>query len=177
MHVLGFITALLLISTTSAVDTFNTTKADGLVINPLTSTVIIAFPPCTYDGKTAELIVKNSSSTILTETFIVPQCRLRRDIIIPSDSISGNQLSRNVGYRIRNLSPGGNYTAEYNIKDSTNNLVATGAAVQFVPLNLQTVPDKMARSGGMVVITVLLSVAMFLLLIGLVITLVLGGRK
>lgn len=35
----------------------------------------------------------------------------------------------------------------------------------------------MARTGGMVVITVLLSVAMFLLVLGLIIAVVLGTRK
>lgn len=35
----------------------------------------------------------------------------------------------------------------------------------------------MARTGGMVVITVLLSVAMFLLVLGLIIALALGARK
>lgn len=35
----------------------------------------------------------------------------------------------------------------------------------------------MARTGGMVVITVLLSVAMFLLVLGLIIALIVGARK
>lgn len=35
----------------------------------------------------------------------------------------------------------------------------------------------MARTGGMVVITVLLSVAMFLLVLGLIVALALGARK
>lgn len=39
-----------------------------------------------------------------------------------------------------------------------------------------TPPTVFARSGGMVVITVLLSIAMFLLVIGLIVVLVLGGK-
>lgn len=42
---------------------------------------------------------------------------------------------------------------------------------------MESIELGMARTGGMVVITVLLSVAMFLLVVGLVIVLGLGARK
>jgi hypothetical protein len=42
---------------------------------------------------------------------------------------------------------------------------------------MESIELGMARTGGMVVITVLLSVAMFLLIVGLIITLALGVRK
>ncbi|XP_036050183.1 uroplakin-2 [Onychomys torridus] len=43
--------------------------------------------------------------------------------------------------------------------------------------NMESIGLGMARTGGMVVITVLLSVAMFLLVVGLIIALALGARK
>lgn len=55
------------------------------------------------------------------------------------------------------------------IKNSLLSLL-TGRKVESIGL-------RMARTGGMVVITVLLSVAMFLLVLGFIITLALGARK
>lgn len=43
--------------------------------------------------------------------------------------------------------------------------------------NVESIGLGMARTGGMVVITVLLSVAMFLLVLGFIIALALGSRK
>lgn len=43
--------------------------------------------------------------------------------------------------------------------------------------NMESIGLGMARTGGMVVITVLLSVAMFLLVVGFIIALALGARK
>jgi hypothetical protein len=43
--------------------------------------------------------------------------------------------------------------------------------------NMESIGLGMARTGGMVVITVLLSVAMFLLVVGLIVALALGARK
>ncbi|KFO31066.1 Uroplakin-2 [Fukomys damarensis] len=43
--------------------------------------------------------------------------------------------------------------------------------------NMESIGLGMARTGGMVVITVLLSVSMFVLVVGLIVTLILGAQK
>lgn len=108
----------------------------------------------------------------------VPQCRTRRDsgAVVLSGSSSGNTLITNVGVRVENLSPNTTYFASYSIVGSTD----TGSSTNFTTLSVQnytSIPDTMQRSGGMVVITVLLSIAMVILILGLVGTLVIGGGK
>ncbi|OCT72444.1 hypothetical protein XELAEV_18035424mg, partial [Xenopus laevis] len=148
----------------------NTSLADG-VLTPLSTSVIIAFPGCKDSGKTVNLIVANGTTTVQNISLQVPQCRLKRDVVVINNSQSGNVQTVNVGYQIQNLQPGAIYTTYYAVDGS--NIPSITFSTRSVS---QTVPDIMARSGGMVVITVLLSIAMFVLLVGLIAVLVIGRK-
>ncbi|XP_073458548.1 uroplakin-2 [Aquarana catesbeiana] len=173
MQLLGLSVFLLLICTSYAQDN-PTLLATGIIGNLMSTSVIIAFPTsCKYSLQQAQLNVSQvgqDSNTIYNLT--TPQCRLKRDLVVISDSQSGNTQTVNVGYQVTNLTANTQYTAYYVINNTQF------SAVTFTTLNglSNTLPVVFARSGGMVVITVLLSVAMFLLLIGLIVVLVLGGK-
>ncbi|XP_073513952.1 uroplakin-2 [Phyllobates terribilis] len=167
MLLLAFST-LLLISSSSGQD--NTTLATGLVDNPLGYSAVIAFPSaCKYSLKTATLNIGGNITQVLSVP--VPQCRLRRDLIVVNDSQNGNIQTVNVGYQVVSLTPNQTYTAWYTIDGTDFNKITF--ATKTV---LQGPSTEFRRSGGMVVITVLLSIAMFLLVVGLIVVLVLSGR-
>ncbi|KAM3923077.1 uroplakin-2 [Leptodactylus fuscus] len=167
MQLLTLSAVLLLFSSSYGADT---TLATGIVQNPLAYSAIIALPTeCNYTQTTGFLYINGPTTQTLSIT--VPQCRLKRELVVISDPLNGNTDTVNVGYRVTGLTPNTNYIAYYSINGTT-----------FTPLNFTTQnalsdPDTVfRRSGGMVVITVLLSIAMFLLLAGLIAVLVLGGR-
>ncbi|XP_077313030.1 uroplakin-2 [Lithobates pipiens] len=171
MQLLGLSVFLLLICTSYAQDNA-TLIATGIIANLTSTSVIIAFPSaCKYSLQQVQLNV-NQVNQNSTYTFTTPQCRLKRDLVVVNDSQSGNTQTVNVGYQVINLTANTQYTAYYVI----NNQAFSG--VTFTTLNglSNTVPVIFARSGGMVVITVLLSIAMFLLVVGLIVVLVLGGK-
>ncbi|XP_075046027.1 uroplakin-2 [Mixophyes fleayi] len=171
MQLLGVCTLLLLISTSYGAD--NSTVATGLAANPLSTSVVIAIPTsCQYSQKAAILYINDTKNTnIKTASFTIPQCRLKRDLIVANDTQSGNVQNTNVGYQVEGLSPNTSYIAYYNIGGEDLN------SVNFNTANVQNyLPEIFARSGGMIVITVILSVAMFLLVVGLIVVLVLGGK-
>ncbi|KAG9467571.1 uroplakin-2 [Eleutherodactylus coqui] len=169
MQPLTLTTLLLLIATTYG---DNTTLSAGLVTNPYATSVILDVPPCKYSGKNATLHINGpNNETRLLAPFTVPQCRLKRDLIIVGNSQDGNVDTINVGYQVPGLSPSTKYTAWYEID---------GTAFKSTQFTTETVsaapPVTFRRSGGMVVITVLLAIAMVLLLVGLIVVLALGGR-
>ncbi|XP_073418492.1 uroplakin-2 [Dendrobates tinctorius] len=167
MLLLVFSTLLLI---TSSYGQDNTTLATGLVANPLGYTAVIAFPSaCKYSLKTATLNIGGNATQALSVP--VPQCRLRRDVIVVNDSQNGDAATINVGYQVVSLTPNQTYTASYTIDGVPFNKVTF--ATKTVLLGP---PSVFRRSGGMVVITVLLCIAMFLLVVGLIVVLVLSGR-
>ncbi|KAM4015220.1 uroplakin-2 [Anomaloglossus baeobatrachus] len=159
---------LLLISSSYGQD--NTTLATGIVDNPLGYTAIIALPSaCKYSLQSATLNIGGNATQ--ATPFTMPQCRLRRDLIIVNDSQNGNVATVNVGYQVVGLQPNLTYTAWYTINGADFNKVTFATkTVLLAP------PSDFRRSGGMVVITVILSIAMFLLVVGLIVVLVLSGR-
>ncbi|XP_069080896.1 uroplakin-2 [Pleurodeles waltl] len=177
------LSALLLLAVASNVQaaaTFQTNITEtGLYTKEFGTFAIVNFPPCQYSGQTAVLKI-NSSLTRKEFTIYttVPQCRTRRDAgaVILSDSTTGNIVTRNIGVRVENLKSNNTYRASYSIPESG----ATSPYITFMTRNVQNftdIPDTMRRSGGMVVITVLLSIAMAILILGLVGSLVTGGSK
>ncbi|KAG8434595.1 hypothetical protein GDO86_012825 [Hymenochirus boettgeri] len=170
MMLLWIVSILLLIPSSTAVD--NTTLSD-VVVNPLAKSVVINYPGCGYAGKIATLAITNSLFS-QTFSFLVPQCRLKRaagENIILNSSLNGNIQTVNVGYRITDLNASTTYTAVYTIDSvALNSIQFTTRAGQPISLS------GMARSGGMVVITVLLSIGMFLLLAGLLASLFIGKK-
>ncbi|KAM8927701.1 uroplakin-2 [Pelodytes ibericus] len=177
MHLLGIVTALVFISTVAGVDTNITSLSSYVIASVRAKSAIIAFPPgCTYSGMQATLNVLQTDNNTVSQalTFTVPQCRMRRDLVVINNTVSGNTQTINVGYQVTNLLPSTSYTAYYSIGSAQ--LVST----TFKTNSGNSAPATIfARSGGMVVITVLLSIAMFLLVVLLIVTLVLkgGGKK
>ncbi|XP_078540066.1 uroplakin-2 [Lissotriton helveticus] len=174
---------LLLAAASNAQDTFQTNLTGrGLYTKDFSTFAIVDFPPCQYSGQNAILMItmilnSTNSAPLVNVTTEVPQCRTRRasGAIVLSDSSSGNTVTRNIGVRVENLSQNTKYMASYVIGG-----VVKGSNVNFTTRPVQSytdIPDTMQRSGGMVVITVLLSIAMPILILGLVGTLVFGGGK
>ncbi|XP_069470503.1 uroplakin-2 [Ambystoma mexicanum] len=159
---------------------FSTSLAD-LPINPLQTLAIVAFPPCwvgvSQSNANLILVSKNSSGSSITnnQTVPVPPCRLRRDAVFSSDSSSGGTVITNIGFRVTNLTANTTYTASYQSNGVTIGLPTNFTTVQ--PTNYTAMPEVFARSGGMVVITVLLSIAMAILVIALILTFVMGRKK
>ncbi|XP_072282786.1 uroplakin-2 [Pyxicephalus adspersus] len=171
MQLLGLSVLLLIISTSYGQDNV-TVLASGLTANPLSTSVVIQFPnACKYTSKNATLYI-SQGNLISNFNLTVPQCRPKRDLVVISNSQSGNTETVNVGYQVQNLTPNTTYKAYYTIDSEkfTEVSFTTKNGLSSAPL------DVFARSGGMVVITVLLSIAMFLLIVGLIVVIVLGGR-
>ncbi|XP_044147209.1 uroplakin-2 [Bufo gargarizans] len=210
MQLLIFPALLLLISTSNG---YNTSITNG-TFNPLVYSAIIDLPPCNFSNQIATVKIQNDSIDI-TKNFTVPQCRIKRDLIVVSDSTNGNVATVNVGYQIINLSKDTDYTVWYEIGgEPFSNVTFKTQPCSFHPFGeeqscqnsslehsyigvqdhrlaavaqkqrhacaqvvfVYDIPDVFRRSGGMVVITVLLSIAMFLLVGGLIAVVVLGGR-
>ncbi|XP_075695035.1 uroplakin-2 [Rhinoderma darwinii] len=168
MELLTISTLLLLISTSYGDNI--TSLSTGLVDNPFGQSVLIAMPAtCEFSGKTATLKIKGPGTQALL--FTVPQCRLKRDLVVVNDTQNGNVETISVGYEVQGLVQNTNYSAWYEIDGTIFN------TANFTTKNVLAEPPAVfRRSGGMVVITVILSIAMFLLLVGLIVVLVLGGR-
>ncbi|XP_068096945.1 uroplakin-2 [Hyperolius riggenbachi] len=171
MQLLGLAVLSLLLSTSWCENT-SLYSSSSIVANPFATSVIVALPSgCQYANNTAFLSISNSSGFSLNQSFSVPQCRLKRDLIVINNAQSGNVETVNMGYQITGLNPGSTYTVQYTIGGvAFASSSVTTMSVQPSP------PVTFARSGGMVVITVLLSISMFFLVIGLIVVLVLGGR-
>uniref|UniRef100_A0A8C5Q0A0 Uroplakin-2 n=1 Tax=Leptobrachium leishanense TaxID=445787 RepID=A0A8C5Q0A0_9ANUR len=152
----------------------NTILSPDVLYNIFTKSAILALPGCIFSGKTGYVEVFFTNSTVAQNLSItVPQCRLKREVVQLNTSISGNTQTVNLGFRIPSLSPNSNYAARYVFG------TALFGFVNFTTRNNDTSPSEtFARSGGMVVITVILSVAMFLLIVMLIVALVVkGGAK
>ncbi|CAH2319608.1 uroplakin-2 [Pelobates cultripes] len=173
MQLFGIVSTLFFIFT--FVEAQNTTLSSDVLANVYARSAIIALPGCTYSGKSANLkVITTSNNTVLTNiNFTVPQCRLKRDLVVINSAASGNVQTVNVGYQVKSLLPSTNYVAFYIVENTlftnisfTTNSDSASPSVTF------------ARSGGMVVITVLLSIAMVLLVVLLIVALVMkGGLK
>ncbi|XP_041091000.1 uroplakin-2 isoform X2 [Polyodon spathula] len=113
----------------------------------------------------------------LPNAFVVPGCQFKRDLIQVSDSNPQFTVTRNLGYQLTGLQPGQTYNFQYVIPatlDMSNVVSATTRQVQ----DYNSIDGGLgARSGGMIVITILLSIAMCMLIVGLIVAIVLGQRK
>ncbi|XP_046695306.1 uroplakin-2 isoform X2 [Silurus meridionalis] len=128
--------------------------------------LLLSLPPCTYAGKNVDLEYQdynNNKSYILTNIFMVSSC------VYIGDMQGSTAVSRNIGYQLMNLTNGTQYKINYKIgvNKSTSVIVYTRTAVNYRDVDL----GFTGRSAAMVVITSILSVAMFVLLIGIIIVL------
>ncbi|XP_036279039.1 uroplakin-2 [Pipistrellus kuhlii] len=173
------LTLVLMVTLAPGAAVFNISSLAGLLAPALTESLLVALPPCHLTGGNATLTVRRANdSTVLTRGFVVPPCRGRRELVSVVDSGAGFTVTRLSAYQVTGLAPGTKYYVSYRVRKG-----AATESSREVPMS--TLPRReaasiglgMARTGGMVVITVLLSVAMFLLVVGLIVALALGARK
>ncbi|XP_043935377.1 uroplakin-2 [Protopterus annectens] len=138
--------------------------------------VVLSLPPCYYYGKNVNVNFTYENGTLqgqIISAFKVPDCRFKR-ALIEANSGNGYTVVQPIGYQLLGLESNTVYTVWYQVQNYITNLtVKTGLRKDFNDINV----GFEGRSGGMVVITVLLSIAMFLLIIGLIGTLAMGSRK
>uniref|UniRef100_A0A8D0GI02 Uroplakin 2 n=1 Tax=Sphenodon punctatus TaxID=8508 RepID=A0A8D0GI02_SPHPU len=148
---------------------FNISTPPGLLTPAFAESLLVAVPPCQFTGANAMKGRILKAETDIRH-FTAPPCRSRRYVLSVGDSNDGFTVTRLDAYQVTGLIPGQTYR------------VCVSGALILSPssspgMDHQSIPPEMARSGGMVVITVLLSIAMFLLLVGLIAVLVIAGRK
>ncbi|XP_039620173.1 uroplakin-2 [Polypterus senegalus] len=152
-------------------------NADNFLQGPFQTSAVLSLPPCTYAGQNFIVTTTaNSTNTAVTSQPIpVPICRYRRDVLTNSIANGMYTLTQTNGYQLNGLQPGNTYSVQYTIgtKSSTPLSITTPTVKDFNSIDT----GLGARSGGMVVITVLLSIAMFILIVGLIVTIVMGRRN
>ncbi|XP_043338353.1 uroplakin-2 isoform X2 [Cervus canadensis] len=158
---------------------FNISSLSGLLSPVMTESLLVALPPCHLTGGNATLTVRRANdSKVVRSSFVVPPCRGRRELVSVVDSGSGFTVTRLTAYQVTNLAPGTKYYVSYLVTKGASTETSREIPMSTLPRRkAESVGLAMARTGGMVVITVLLSVAMFLLVLGLIIALALGARK
>ncbi|XP_008067725.1 uroplakin-2 [Carlito syrichta] len=158
---------------------FNISSLSGLLSPALTESLLVALPPCHLTGGNATLMVRRANdSKVVKSSFVVPPCRGRRELVSVVDSGAGFTVSRLSAYQVTNLVPGTKYYISYLVKKGASTESSREVPMSTLPRkNMESIGLGMARTGGMVVITVLLSVAMFLLVVGFIVALALGARK
>ncbi|VFV40977.1 upk2_pig ame: full=uroplakin-2 short=up2 [Lynx pardinus] len=155
---------------------FNISSVSGLLSPALTESLLVALPPCHLTGGNATLMVRRANdSKVVKSSFMVPPCRGRRELVSVVDSGAGFTVTRLSAYQVTNLAPGTKY---YEVTKGASTESSREIPMSTLPRRkMESIGLGMARTGGMVVITVLLSVAMFLLVVGFIIALALGARK
>ncbi|XP_029429558.1 uroplakin-2 [Rhinatrema bivittatum] len=180
MQFLLFLPVLLLPASSNA-QNFIIALAPNLVTSIFSKSAVFTLPPCNFVGTQATLkaTAPQNSAASQSGTFSVPPCRSRRDVVTVADSSSNSfTIIKNIGYQITGLSPNTNYSFMYTVNTISGTASSnTLSSATLNPTPYQKISDSMARSGGMVVITVLLSIAMAILIVGLILTFVMGGRK
>ncbi|KAK1153461.1 uroplakin-2-like isoform X2 [Acipenser oxyrinchus oxyrinchus] len=174
-------TALLVLCTLAKAEDFwaSVLSGDKMISGILSNSVILTLPPCKFTGQQVNLewFDNNGTSGNLTNAFMVPGCQFKRALIQASDSNPQFTVTRDLGYQLTRLTPGHTYNLQYVIpatQDRSNVVVASTRQVQdYNSIN----GGLAARSGGMIVITILLSIAMCVLIVGLIVAAVLGRRK
>ncbi|XP_030876193.1 uroplakin-2 isoform X1 [Leptonychotes weddellii] len=158
---------------------FNISSVSGLLSPALTESLLVALPPCHLTGGNATLMVRRANdSQVVKSSFVVPPCRGRRELVSVVDSGAGFTVTRLSAYQVTDLVPGTKYYISYLVTKGTSTESSRETPMSTLPRRkVESIGLGMARTGGMVVITVLLSVAMFLLVLGFIITLALGTRK
>ncbi|KAL4608645.1 uroplakin-2 [Arapaima gigas] len=150
------------------------TSSDGVLSSSYSDSVLLSSPPCRLGGNRVTLQFQNMATnmnTTMNNIFLVPACRTRRDtILIPNNA--GQSASSFLGYQVNGLTNGTMYRFQYTVGQEKSNVLDI-STLSVSPYT--SIYDGLpARSGAMVVITVILSITMFLLVVGLVVTLFLS---
>ncbi|KAK7165308.1 hypothetical protein R3I94_003618 [Phoxinus phoxinus] len=128
-------------------------ETDGVVAGRFPNSFLLKLPDCsTYGSKFAELLYTElPSNETNTEPFTVPSCPVSQP-----------------GYLLTGLKNGTTYNMMYAIEKDTSKVLTdtTTTVIDYQQIN----SGLPARSGAMVVITVILSLAMVALVAGLIIS-------
>ncbi|XP_077062634.1 uroplakin-2 [Siphateles boraxobius] len=133
-------------------------EADGVLVGRFPNSFLLKLPNCsTYGDKSAELLyIELPSNENKKESFTVPSCPVSQP-----------------GYLLKGLKSGTTYNMTYKIENDTSTVLTdtTTTVIDYQQIN----SDLPARSGAMVVITVILSLAMVALVAGLIISVLFSG--
>ncbi|KAG7483530.1 hypothetical protein MATL_G00039380 [Megalops atlanticus] len=152
------------------------TGSDGVITSTFTDSVFLSLPPCSLAGQSVNLQYNNTATKeikTLRDIFKVPLCRFRRALAVVTETNGHFIITKELGYQVKDLTNGTQYSLQYIVGAERSNVLeaTTKTASDYAQLD-EGLP---AHSGAMVVITVLLSVAMFLLVLGLIVTLFLSN--
>ncbi|XP_066516103.1 uroplakin-2 [Hoplias malabaricus] len=144
------------------------TSNDGVMTGQFLDSLLLSLPPCELEGQSVDLEylnVNTNENKTLTSIFTVPSCT-------NVNTIGSTAFGRNIGYQLMNLSNGTAYRLHYKV-GNVSSVTIFGTTITASDYN--GINDGLpARSGAMVVITVILSVTMLLLLICLILSLALS---
>ncbi|XP_043096794.1 uroplakin-2 [Puntigrus tetrazona] len=131
---------------------------DGVFSGAFPNSFLLSLPDCgVYANRSATLLYAEApSSQSQNQSFVVPSCNPKQ-----------------LGLLLEDLKQGTEYTMWYQIANETSSKL-TGKTISVVDYQ-QIDSGLKARSGAMVVITVILSLAMVMLLVGLFISLFFSG--
>uniref|UniRef100_A0A4W5M984 Uroplakin 2 n=1 Tax=Hucho hucho TaxID=62062 RepID=A0A4W5M984_9TELE len=152
-------------------------ESDGVVTGRFADSLLLSLPPCDLATQSVTLEYNNTDVSVktLVNIFKVLPCQLRRDIISTIENNAQFTTSRNLGYQVTNLTTGSTYRLQYVVGAEKSNILEV--STRQVKDHNQIDSGLPARSGAMVVITVILSVSMLILLVALIVTVAhsLGG--
>ncbi|XP_075183367.1 uncharacterized protein LOC142255805 [Anomaloglossus baeobatrachus] len=123
-------------------------------------------------------ILGNNETFVVPDRFNVPQCKSMFGEPSPLDLYVfqvGPDLSNQNADQVIRVLPGTTYLIRFMLYNSNKQIAYTNWSQPFMTRDLPPNPREMrfvfeGRSGGMVVITVLLSISMFMLLVSLAVT-------
>ncbi|XP_062845155.1 uroplakin-2-like [Trichomycterus rosablanca] len=141
------------------------TTNNGVITGQYLDSLMLSLPPCEYAGQNVHLEYTNTitnDTMYINDAFMVPTCD---NITCLDNPLSVN---RGLGYQLSGLNDSTLYSVRYMI-GSNKTVPVAASTIKMADYN--TISEKLpGRSAAMIVITVLLSVAMFLLLVGLLVT-------
>ncbi|XP_032633951.1 uroplakin-2 [Chelonoidis abingdonii] len=156
----------------------------------------VAMPAVTDTNQIKSLHSSSTAQVYFAGEFKSVSCRIARDLVSMDIDDGNYKLTTVVGYQVgvevcekakgpfcnRALQPSSIYRVNFFILDENAVIRAhTGwsDAIQTNNVTTFTAYDGsfLGRAGGMIVITVLLSVSMFVLVVGLIVAAALGGKK
>ncbi|XP_048449664.1 uroplakin-2-like [Rhincodon typus] len=145
---------------------------NGIVGNIRSMSAIVALPLCRFSSQRVMVNVTNSTGGPgpEQESFVRPICRFRRGLVSVVSNVNGIRQTFDLGYRLKNLKPNTEYKVVYHIDGEESNplSIRTTSPMDFNDIDV----GFSGRSGAMVVITVLLSIAMAVLIILLIVSII-----
>ncbi|XP_060702959.1 uroplakin-2 [Hemiscyllium ocellatum] len=165
---------LLALSSFTDAGTFNISLANqannGIVGGVRSLSAIVNLPPCMFSNQQVMVNVTDATGGPGPgqKNFVNPICRFKRGLISIVSDANDVRQTLNLGYQLTNLRPGTEYNVVYRIGNEESNPLSV---TTISPMDFNNIDVGFSgRSGAMVVITVLLSVAIAVLIILLIVS-------